>query len=208
MPLAEQINSFRPSKKDCLTSTGQALTYGRIGPSHMTEKTIIMHGYAIGGQHAHGSENHVRQAKVHPRFFVVQPFASERAFTNDHLLLIVGWFGWSQMVYRNRFRSSLWNFGNTYVANQNLTKVMNGLGHKSDDDMHLICLSRNRKLNQWQTSWNIRSVWFLKIDTHSYCCGCCLIEKYMRWHNQPYACILTGPNLDASLFVVKLMAQD
>jgi hypothetical protein len=34
------------------------------------------------------------------------------------------------------------------LANQTLTKVMDRLGHNSDDDMHLICLSRNREQNK------------------------------------------------------------
>jgi hypothetical protein len=28
---------------------------------------------------------------------------------------------------------------------------MDGLGHSSDDDMHLICLSTKRKINKWQS---------------------------------------------------------
>jgi hypothetical protein len=38
-----------------------------------------------------------------------------------------------------------------FAVNSNLRKVMEGMGHNSDDDMHLICLSINRKINKWQS---------------------------------------------------------
>jgi hypothetical protein len=56
--------------------------------------------------------------------------------------------------------------GKHFAVNPNLRKVMDGLGHSSDDDMHLINLSTNREINQWQTRSKIISIWFLEIETH------------------------------------------
>jgi hypothetical protein len=75
--------------------------------------------------------------------------------------------------------------GQYFVVNPNLRKMMDGLGHSSDDDMHLICLSINREINQWQTRSKIISIWFFKIETHWYRCGYCIIKKHIRWCIQP-----------------------
>jgi hypothetical protein len=57
-------------------------------------------------------------------------------------------------------------YGQHFIVNPNLEKVINGLGHSSDDDMHLTCLSTSREINQWQTRSKIISIWFLEIETH------------------------------------------
>jgi hypothetical protein len=67
-----------------------------------------------------------------------------------------------------------------FAVNPNLRKKMGGLDHSSDDDMHLICLSRNRELNQWKSRSKLRSIWFPEIDIHRYRCGCCISKKQMR----------------------------
>jgi hypothetical protein len=56
--------------------------------------------------------------------------------------------------------------GQHFAVKPNLKKMMDGLGHSSNDDMHLIYLSTNREINQWQTTSKIISIWFFEIETH------------------------------------------
>jgi hypothetical protein len=55
-------------------------------------------------------------------------------------------------------------YGQRFAVTPNPKKVMDDLSHSSHDDMHLICLSRNRELNQWKNTSKTRSIWFLEID--------------------------------------------
>jgi hypothetical protein len=62
---------------------------------------------------------------------------------------------------------------------------MNGMSHSLDDYIHLICLSTNREINQWQTRSKTISIWFLEIETHRHRYGYCIIKKHMSVTPRP-----------------------